>query len=565
MIPNSGGLLGDSRHRAIAYVMAFALLIVLGATFTVTSWQRAVEQHDRALETMVVMGAQAVDTYFSTLEKSLAGLENGLRRNGFGADSWRVLAAYRQRFPEFGIVVLNRPDGSNISTSEGPGSGVKLDFSADPSFIAAREALRNGERMVVSRAIFGPVSHKLVTPLRYGIRDKAGNLQYILGAGLSQERTHAFWRDAPLPPGAGMGLMREDFYVVARHPVPENISGNIFAEPFRGLLPDYLTAKGFPASGVVRGKSIITDDNTTIIFRRLADFPLTFYVNNPERNLRRDWWASAWPTYLLMLLLFGGGVGITHWIGVRQSVWQREREERVAELEGLAQRLQVSNTELERAKGELEAFMYTVSHDLRSPIRSIDGFSAMLQDRLADAGDKDAIALLARVRANANRMGELLKNLLELCSYSMQEMKREQINMTGEVASVVEELGGELGIAKIETGVLPPCRGDRLLIHQVWRNLVSNALKYSAKAAQPVVRIGFENGEYFVADNGAGFDAAAGDRLFKLFSRLHSEREFSGTGVGLAIVKRVIERHGGRIRANGAVGVGAQFSFTIAS
>jgi PAS domain S-box-containing protein len=212
---------------------------------------------------------------------------------------------------------------------------------------------------------------------------------------------------------------------------------------------------------------------------------------------------------------------------------------------------------------EIEAFMYSVSHDLRAPLRAIDGYSAILQDEpaLVDAGD--ANRLLGRIRNSVKRMSELLNDLLDLSRYSTQELQQDSIDMYAKVESIVAELECAERNVRIEIGDLPACTGDRILIRQVWINLIGNALKYSAKQPQPVIRIGYENGAYFVRDNGAGFDQANVDKLFGLFNRLHHERDYEGTGIGLAFVKRIVERHHGRIWAAGEIDKGATFWFTI--
>jgi signal transduction histidine kinase len=212
---------------------------------------------------------------------------------------------------------------------------------------------------------------------------------------------------------------------------------------------------------------------------------------------------------------------------------------------------------------EIEAFMYSVSHDLRAPLRAIDGYSAILQDEpaLVDAGD--ANRLLGRIRNSVKRMSELLNDLLDLSRYSTQELQKDSIDMYAKVESIVAELECAERNVRIEIGDLPACTGDRILIRQVWINLIGNALKYSAKQPQPLIRIGYENGAYFVRDNGAGFDQANVDKLFGLFNRLHHERDYEGTGIGLAFVKRIVERHHGTIWAAGEIDKGATFWFTI--
>jgi PAS domain S-box-containing protein len=212
---------------------------------------------------------------------------------------------------------------------------------------------------------------------------------------------------------------------------------------------------------------------------------------------------------------------------------------------------------------EVEAFMYSVSHDLRAPIRAIDGFAALLRDELAIPDDSEGGQLLGRIRNSATRMSKLLNDLLELSRYSTQELHKETIDMHRKVASVLAESERPNASAIVEVGDLPPCIGDPVLVRQIWINLIGNALKYSAKQPQPMVHIGHEDGAYYVRDNGIGFDQAKIDKLFGLFSRLHHEHDYEGIGIGLAFAKRIVERHGGQIWAEGFLGKGAIFRFTL--
>jgi signal transduction histidine kinase len=558
----AGGVFLTRRQRTGAYATALALLVIVSVAFSITSWQRAVERHDRELQTMVVMGSQAVDTYLVTLEKSLARLGGSIQSAGLGTDTQRLLAEFKQRFREFETVVVIRTDGETLAVSEGAPEDKRPNVGQLPSFIDARDRLMRGESMVVSQPFFGPRTHVWLTSLRYGVRDAGGKLQFIIGAGLPLARTHAFWQEAPLPAEAAMGLLRDDMYIVARYPLPRNRAESLFTEPANGLLATHLRENAFPARGMVRGRSAFIAGDATVVFRRLPDYPLTFFVSNPERNIRDDWWSATWQTYLLILVLFGGGVAIIRWLGIHQTAWEAERATRVAQLEEITRRLEASNAELEKANGELEAFTYTVSHDLRAPIRAIDGFSDLLQDELQAAEGSHAHELLRRVRASVTRMSDLIAGLLEFSRFSKQALITQKIDMAAKVRGVVGDLDAGARV-RFEIGALPACHGDQILMRQVWINLIGNAIKYSARTAEPVVRIGFENGEYFVADNGIGFDMAYTDKLFAVFTRLHQARDFPGTGVGLAIVRRIVERHGGRVRAEGAVGAGARFCFTI--
>lgn len=241
----------------------------------------------------------------------------------------------------------------------------------------------------------------------------------------------------------------------------------------------------------------------------------------------------------------------------------------ISERKRIENRVRTLNAQLEAANKELGAFSYSVSHDLRSPLRAIDGYARMLEEDYATRLDDEGRRLLGVVRGEAARMGQLVDDLLAFSRSGRQSMQAARLDMGGLVQEVLGELGARHPAAQVSVAALPAATGDRALLRQVWVNLVGNALKYSAKAAAPRVEIGGRaNGaeiEYWVKDNGAGFDPRYADKLFGVFQRLHGAEEFPGTGVGLAIVQRVVARHGGRVGAEGRPGEGARFSFTLPS
>jgi len=237
--------------------------------------------------------------------------------------------------------------------------------------------------------------------------------------------------------------------------------------------------------------------------------------------------------------------------------------------EGLEQRVAERTAELSAANREMEAFSYTVAHDLRAPLRAIDGFSRMLRvdagERLDDRMRRD----LDTISSNARRMAELIDGLLRFARFSRGEAARQRVATRAMVETVILELamppGGIRPAFKI--GELPDMQGDAAMLRQVWVNLLSNALKFTSKRQGGEVTVDAQaqaGGVCFtVRDNGAGFDPAYADKLFGMFQRLHRLDEFEGTGVGLAIVKRVIERHGGRVWADGHPDAGASFHFFL--
>ena len=227
------------------------------------------------------------------------------------------------------------------------------------------------------------------------------------------------------------------------------------------------------------------------------------------------------------------------------------------------------NEQLEAANKELDAFSYSVAHDLRSPLRAIDGFSRiLLEDHIAHL-PADAQRYLHAVRNNSQRMGRLIDDLLTFARLSRQPLRKQLVRPTDLARQCVDELHAELRDRRVEIAIsdLPACQADPALLKQVWLNLISNALKYTRKQEMAVIAVGCQEQDgataYFVRDNGVGFDMRYADKLFGVFQRLHRSEDYAGTGVGLAIVQRIIHRHGGRVWAEAAVDHGATFYFTL--
>ncbi|HAM99140.1 MAG TPA: hypothetical protein DCQ26_11080 [Marinilabiliales bacterium] len=220
---------------------------------------------------------------------------------------------------------------------------------------------------------------------------------------------------------------------------------------------------------------------------------------------------------------------------------------------------------------ELEAFSYSVSHDLRAPLRAIDSFSRILIEEYGHKLDSEGIRLFQIVTDNAKKMGMLIDDLLAFSRLSRKEIILSKIDMYDMAKSVFQELAVTDAHGKIDFRLqgIPETNGDPSMIKQVWINLIGNAIKFTSKKPERIIEIGFhpENSQliYYVRDNGSGFDMAYANKLFGVFQRLHSEKEFEGTGVGLAIVQRIVARHHGRIWAEGKVNEGATFYFTIAA
>jgi len=238
--------------------------------------------------------------------------------------------------------------------------------------------------------------------------------------------------------------------------------------------------------------------------------------------------------------------------------------------EQLELRISERTAQLEAANRDLESFSYSVSHDLRAPLRAIDGFSSVLQSEYGEQLSGNGLVLLERVHFNARRMGALIDDLLKFSRLGRQPLNTRLVDPSGIVQTALEMLKNEYEDRSVEFQIheLPACQGDPSLLTQVWTNLLSNALKYSQKRPDARIEVGCLKGEsggnvYYVKDNGVGFDMRYADKLFGVFQRLHSEDDFKGTGVGLALVHRIVTRHGGRIWAESEPEKGATFYFTL--
>ena len=280
-----------------------------------------------------------------------------------------------------------------------------------------------------------------------------------------------------------------------------------------------------------------------------------------------------------LLILFGFGQFVrerrlrvaAETAGERLLLAQEETEARAAEIrslnETLEDRVRVRTAELERINRELEAFSYSVSHDLRAPLRTIDGFSLALHEDYATAVGDTGRDYIERVRGGVQRMGQLIDALLQLSRITRAEIIREDFSMSGLAESVASDLQEQSRDRDLSFDIEPglTAYADPRLTRIALENLIGNAVKFSSKVPQAKVRFGWDTAQnaWYVRDNGAGFDMIYADKLFGAFNRLHGDKDFKGSGIGLATVARVVHGHHGRIWANSAVNQGATFWFTL--
>jgi PAS domain S-box-containing protein len=328
-----------------------------------------------------------------------------------------------------------------------------------------------------------------------------------------------------------------------------------------------LTAADLRADPALRFRDVHADDRAAL---------MTFY----DRIARED---QASVEYRL-----GRGGGEWRWIaergwavredgrilrydGIASDFTERRRtEEEIRRLNATLERRVADRTaQLESANRELNAFSYSVSHDLRAPLRAIEGFSALLLERIGGRLEGEELGFLQRIRRGVERMSSLIEGMLQLARLSTQPLARSRVDLSACAREVADELQRDAPPRNVQWHIQPglAVQGDPPLLRAVMENLVGNSFKFTSRVENAVIEVGslMQQGEtvLFVRDNGAGFDMAFSDRLFDAFHRMHGEQEFPGTGIGLATVKRIISRHGGRIWAEAQPGVGATFYFTI--
>lgn len=250
-------------------------------------------------------------------------------------------------------------------------------------------------------------------------------------------------------------------------------------------------------------------------------------------------------------------------------VARRKAEEEVNRLNAvLDQRVRQRTADLEAANKELAAFSYSVSHDLRAPLRRIEGFGRILVEEYSERLDERAIRYLDRMRAGSQEMGDMIDSFLKLSRATRGDLNLEALDLSKMAAEIAERLAEAMPERKVSVEIQPglAVEGDPRLMRVVLENLIGNAWKYTRDREQPLIRFGTTENDghpmFFVADNGAGFDMSLAKRLFTPFQRLHRPEEFEGTGIGLATVQRILARHGGRLWGEGALGVGATFTFS---
>ena len=330
-----------------------------------------------------------------------------------------------------------------------------------------------------------------------------------------------------------------------------------------GIGPDYArTVEGWLA--------LVHPDDRDMMAAYYRDLLANRSLFDKEYRISRRDGQVRWVAGRGELVLDAAGEPVQMFGTIQDVTERRLSEEAVRHFAGeLEERVQLRTAELEAANRELEAFSYSVSHDLRAPLRAIDGFTRILHKEYGPRLDDEGRRLLDVVHCSAHRMGKLIDDLLSLSRVGRREMHRSRVDMEALARAAWSELeasGDAVGVT-LRLDALAPATGDEGLLRQVWANLLGNAVKFSAPKRERRVEIGSREephrAVFWVRDTGVGFDPSQAGRLFGVFQRLHPQSDFEGTGIGLALVQRIVQRHGGTVWAEGVPGEGATFSFGL--
>ena len=370
-------------------------------------------------------------------------------------------------------------------------------------------------------------------------------------------------------------LKDENYYLIKAHSGKEALAHLLKDLDFHLIIMDVLMPgmNGFETAGLIYNREKLK--NIPIIFLTAMDI---------EGNIYKGYQAGAIDYIRKPVIPELLKVKVRAFVELSQKNRELIRQEKMLRAANRKLEWEIAERKLSEAKVKalnedlakkleqlqsLDSFNYSISHDLMSPLNSITGLTGLLQTMYPEKFDNEVLEIVNHIMGSVDRMSKLIKDLLSFSRQANAEISKVDVNMKDIVSEVMEEISLTMPITDTEIVVydLPGAYCDNSMLKQVWANLISNAIKYSQKKAEPKVEIGgiHKNGElvYFVKDNGAGFNMANYNKLFSIFQRLHTENEFNGTGIGLAVVKRIIERHDGRIWAESEVGKGSEFFFTL--
>ncbi|MDD5248919.1 MAG: ATP-binding protein [Rhodocyclaceae bacterium] len=512
---------------------------------------RLVEEHARSTIDRTNLALHAADDLLVPADLVGAATLGAARRR----DIERRLVVIQRRTPGIVSMSITDADGRVFANSVGTPPGSRL--GDRDYFLALKQEARTTP--VVSEAILGRVSNKWGVQVARRIEFPDGRFAGMVVANLGlDENFEKFYETIDLGPNSLITLRDQQNRILVRHPAALELLGKTVA----GSATNQFVAEGV-AEKVYRATSPIDGIDRILAIRRLSNQPIFAVVGLAADGAFKLWRVEALTALCLALASLLVGRFITATLNARLAA-ESELHDLNAQLE---QRIADRTASLEQALEDLEAFSYSASHDLRAPLRAINGFATLLHDAEREHLNADSQRMLDRITINAEKMGCLIDDILDYSRAGRLPLARGPVDLGALAAAVVADLRELYPHAEVVIGRLPTVSGDATMLRQVLQNLIENACKFSAQQEHPRIDVGCRQRdgriECFVRDNGVGFDPHYAGKLFRMFHRMHPESQFPGTGVGLAIVQRLIARHGGSIRAEAQPGQGATFLFTL--
>ncbi len=570
------------RRLRRGFLLGSVLFFLVVAAWLWRTWQEARDYEMTHLATIAEITGNSLDNYFSGHENRMRAF--GRRLTPEDIRPGRIsplLKAFKDSDPEYLFVTLSHAEGGVFATDK-TDRPEELPYTRDvPGRQVAFEEIAVQDRLNVGRPAEGRVIKDWIMPLRLGIRDADGKLQYVMNATLPLSRQQSFWHNLGLPPGSALGLLRDDAFLVSRYPVPP--SGDLkktYGTPRDGALVIYLREQGFPSRGTVSGRNSVTGKEALFAFRRLEHYPLTVFVSTPVDGAIQRWRAQlGLPLFLTVIALAAGLLvyrSISRWIQASDELrkYQFHLEEQVGQRTAQLEAAKLTAEAASRAKS---TFLANMSHELRTPLSGIVGMIRLARIRMADPQGRDQ---LDKANLAADHLLSVINDILDISKIEADQLVLERSDF--QLQGILDSVSSIVGLKAREKGltlrfeVAPALagqyfRGDALRLRQILLNLASNSVKFTEQGGV-TLRVGplaQSNQDavlrFEVADSGIGIGADDQARLFSAFEQADNSmtRKYGGTGLGLAISKRLVALMGGRIGVDSSPGRGSLFWFEI--
>lgn len=492
--------------------------------------------------------------------------EKGLEQVTSSRDEWELFRNMAKALPDSGSLwLLDSKANLRMDSTQYPSQ--PMNFAEREYYIPQRD---KGISTYIGPMVKGKITHKYSFTISQRITDKHGQFLGIVLAAVETDDFTNFLRILDIGEGSTITVFRTDGALIFRQPMQDDLLNRNFKNLQLFSMPIDKSRSGIFESNKVDGIQRI------IAYRKIEGLPLIATTAIPVDSILKELRTRVTYYCLTAIIVFFILLGIT-WQAYK-SILREELTHRELLLawknisrinDELELRVRKRTASLEATNKEMESFTFSISHDLRAPLRAIDGYLRMILKKQGEKFNEESIRQFNVVRDSAKKMEQLIDDLLAFSRLERQEVTKTDLDMEALIRDAWQELvtihpNREMSLMTMK---IPAALGDRTLIRQVYSNLLGNAVKFTQGRNPAVMEAGFITGNegavYYVRDNGIGFDMKFCDKLFGVFQRLHNTEEYEGTGVGLAIVHRIINRHGGRIWAEAEVDKGATFFFTL--